>query len=96
MGFALTPGEAPLHFSRSKNVMHVEIQESYRYVTYNGAKALCVDNDYGIQVGKKASCIILNAPDFYQALNNHVEVMASIRRGKVVALTQPAVTTLMV
>ena len=23
MGFALTPGEAPLHFSRSKNVMHV-------------------------------------------------------------------------
>ena len=30
MGFALTPGEAPLHFSRSKNVMHVgvEIQHS--------------------------------------------------------------------
>ena len=25
MGFALTPGEAPLHFSRSKNVMHVEL-----------------------------------------------------------------------
>ena len=24
MGFALTPGEAPLHFSRSKNVMHVD------------------------------------------------------------------------
>lgn len=26
MGFALTPGEAPLHFSRSKNVMHVGLQ----------------------------------------------------------------------
>lgn len=26
MGFALTPGEAPLHFSRSKNVMHVAIK----------------------------------------------------------------------
>lgn len=25
MGFALTPGEAPLHFSRSKNVMHVVV-----------------------------------------------------------------------
>ena len=25
MGFALTPGEAPLHFSRSKNVMHVAV-----------------------------------------------------------------------
>ena len=25
MGFALTPGEAPLHFSRSKNMMHVAL-----------------------------------------------------------------------
>ena len=34
MGFALTPGEAPLHFSRSKNVMHVApiaVAYGYRY-----------------------------------------------------------------
>lgn len=33
MGFALTPGEAPLHFSRSKNVMHVAAfdEEVHRY-----------------------------------------------------------------
>lgn len=30
MGFALTPGEAPLHFSRSKNVMHVAHPEAVR------------------------------------------------------------------
>ena len=30
MGFALTPGEAPLHFSRSKNVMHVGGQHGTR------------------------------------------------------------------
>ena len=30
MGFALTPGEAPLHFSRSKNVMHVELTDDLR------------------------------------------------------------------
>lgn len=29
MGFALTPGEAPLHFSRSKNVMHVAPAEAF-------------------------------------------------------------------
>jgi hypothetical protein len=29
MGFALTPGEAPLHFSRSKNVMHVEARTRF-------------------------------------------------------------------
>lgn len=36
MGFALTPGEAPLHFSRSKNVMHVAIQHRNTASAYNG------------------------------------------------------------
>ena len=31
MGFALTPGEAPLHFSRSKNVMHVVHENMFWY-----------------------------------------------------------------
>jgi len=35
MGFALTPGEAPLHFSRSKNVMHVAHFIVYVYDLYN-------------------------------------------------------------
>ena len=34
MGFALTPGEAPLHFSRSKNVMHVADSYETRSVIY--------------------------------------------------------------
>ena len=34
MGFALTPGEAPLHFSRSKNVMHVDTSESTSNVLF--------------------------------------------------------------
>ena len=71
---------------------YTQIRESYRYVTYNGARTLHLD-DYGIALGKEANCIVLNASDFYQALNNHVEVLASIRHGKVIASTQPAVTT---
>ena len=71
---------------------YTQIRESYRYVTYNGARTLHLDN-YGIALGKEANCIVLNASDFYQALNNHVEVLASIRHGKVIASTQPAVTT---
>lgn len=35
MGFALTPGEAPLHFSRSKNVMHVGPVTGMYFTTYN-------------------------------------------------------------
>ena len=34
MGFALTPGEAPLHFSRSKNVMHVVPKNSNHKQVY--------------------------------------------------------------
>ena len=71
---------------------YTQIRESYRYVTYNGARTLHLDN-YGIALGKEANCIVLNASDFYQALNNHVEVLASIRHGKVIFSTQPAVTT---
>ena len=71
---------------------YTQIRESYRYVTYNGARTLHLDN-YGIALGKEANCIVLNASDFYQALNNHVEVLASIRHGKVIVSTQPAVTT---
>ena len=74
---------------------YTQIRESYRYVTYNGACTLHISEDeYGIALGKPANCIILNAPDFYQALNDHVEVLASIRQGNVVAVTQPSATTL--
>lgn len=73
---------------------YTQIRESYRYVTYNGARALHLDDEYGIGKGKEANCIILNAPDFYTALNEHVEVLASIRHGKVIVTTEPAVATL--
>jgi cytosine deaminase len=70
-----------------------QIMNSYRYVTYNGAKALHIDDQYGIEVGKPANCIILNAPNFYEALNENAEVRYSIRAGKVIVSTQPHVTT---
>ena len=41
MGFALTPGEAPLHFSRSKNVMHVatDYRQALRIMLTTNGKA---------------------------------------------------------
>lgn len=47
-----------------------------------------------IKEGLEANCILLNAEDFYNALNKHVEVLYNIRRGKVLAKTTPAETTL--
>lgn len=69
-----------------------QLQEAFKYVTYNGAKTLHITDKYGIEVGKPADCIILNAHDFYNALNKHVEVLYNIRHGKVLAQTKPAET----
>lgn len=69
-----------------------QLQDAFNYVTYNGAKTLHISDDYGIEVGKPANCILLNAHDFYNALNKHVEVLYNIRHGKVLAETKPAET----
>ncbi|WP_288659412.1 cytosine deaminase [uncultured Limosilactobacillus sp.] len=69
-----------------------QLQDAFNYVTYNGAKTMHISDQYGIEVGKPANCILLNAADFYNALNKHVEVLYNIRHGKILAATKPAET----
>lgn len=69
-----------------------QLQNAFNYVTYNGAKTMHISDQYGIEVGKPANCILLNAKDFYNALNKHVEVLYNIRHGKILAETKPAET----
>lgn len=69
-----------------------QLQAAFNYVTYNGAKTMHISDQYGIEVGKPANCILLNAADFYNALNKHVEVLYNIRHGKILAETKPAET----
>ncbi|MCD7119650.1 cytosine deaminase [Limosilactobacillus agrestis] len=69
-----------------------QLQDAFNYVTYNGAKTLHISDNYGIEVGKPANCILLNAHDFYNALNKHVEVLYNIRHGKILAQTKLAET----
>lgn len=65
-----------------------QIMDSYRFVTYNAAAVMGLE-DYGIAAGKPADCIILDAPNFYEALNDHAEVLYSVRRGHVIVSTVP-------
>ena len=69
-----------------------QLQDAFNYVTYNGAKTLHISDKYGVEVGEPGNCILLNAHDFYNALNKHVEVLYNIRHGKVLAETKPAET----
>ena len=62
-----------------------QLQDSYRLVTYNGANVMNLGDNYGIKVGKPGNCIMLDAPDFYHALNEHAPVLYNIRRGNVLS-----------
>jgi len=70
-----------------------DIANSMRFVTENSAKALQLNN-YGIEEGKLANFIVLNAKDGYHALRLQSEVLYSVRNGKVIAETKPRETNI--
>ena len=62
-----------------------EIIDSYKFVTVNGAKTLHLGEAYGIKEGNDASFVIMDTSDYYDALNNNAPVLASYRKGKLIA-----------
>ncbi len=68
-----------------------DILNSYNFITHNAAKTLHLDEQkYGIEVGKDASFIIINAKDFYTALNEKREVLYNFKKGRLIASTHPS------
>lgn len=59
-----------------------ELINSYKIVTYNGAKTLNLGDDYGIKVGNTANLIILDSSDFITSLRKKSPVIYSIKNGK--------------
>ncbi len=66
-----------------------EIASSYKFCTHNSARCLNLGDRYGIEVGRPANFIVLNAPHWYEALNKRAEVIMSIHNGNVIAKTKP-------
>jgi cytosine/creatinine deaminase len=66
-----------------------EIQDSYRFITRNGAITMHVEDHYGIEVGKPASFLIFDAPDFLTTLNERAELLYSIHHGNILVETVP-------
>ncbi len=67
-----------------------DILNSYRFVTTKAARVLHLGDGYGIEVGRPASFVVMDAEDYYEALSNNAPVTLSVRKGKAVARTQPA------
>ncbi len=51
-------------------------------ITFNGAKTLNVEDQYGIEVGKPANFLVLDAHSPFEAVRQRADVLASIRNGE--------------
>lgn len=68
-----------------------DIMNSYRFITTNAAKTLHLGERYGIEEGRPASFIVLDAENYYDALNCNSPVLSSYKEGRKIAETAPAV-----
>jgi cytosine deaminase len=73
-----------------------QIVDSMNLITYNSAKTLNIQDEYGIEEAKPANLIILPASDSYDAIRRQVPVRYSIRYGKIIAETELSKTAIYV
>lgn len=71
-----------------------EIAECFSMVTSRGAAVLGLGEEYGIQVGRPASFVVLPAADGFDAIRRQVRASHVVSRGHVIATTPPVTTTL--
>lgn len=72
-----------------------EIVNSYRFVTTKAARTLHLGDSYGIQTGGEANFVILDAKDWYDALNYDAQILRSYRKGRLIASTTPVEKTVL-
>ncbi|WP_245806726.1 amidohydrolase family protein [Arenibacter amylolyticus] len=59
-----------------------EVATNFDLITYNGARCLNIQDQYGLEVGKQANFIVLNESSVYEAIRKRVDVLASVRNGE--------------
>ncbi|GMQ48209.1 cytosine deaminase [Vibrio sp. 10N] len=71
-----------------------QINQSLDMISHNSAKALNIQDNYGLEVGKPGSLLLLPAENGFDAVRRQVPVGHSIRKGEVIAHTKPAETSI--
>ena len=66
-----------------------DIRSSYNFISNNAARTLHLGESYGIEAGRPASFIVLDAENYYDALNTNAPVLASVKNGKKIAESVP-------
>ena len=59
-----------------------DFDRNFDLVTYNGAELMQVEDEYGLDEGKPANFIVLDAPNAFEAQRCRVECLASVRHGE--------------
>lgn len=65
-----------------------EIEDALDLVTVNGARTMNLE-DYGIEVGKSANFIVLDAHSEFEAICERASVLASVRKGEFLYQKKP-------
>ncbi len=69
---------------------YTSVMDSYRMITYNAAKTLNISDNYGIEVGKAADFILMDASNFFDAVVNKAKILYSFKGGKLIYEGAPA------
>ena len=72
-----------------------DIMNSYRFITANAARTLHLGDRYGIAEGRPANFVVLDAENYYDALNRNSSVLLSVRGGRVIAQSRPGETEIL-
>lgn len=72
-----------------------QIVNSIDLITNNSARTLDIEEQYGIEEGKPANLIVLEAASEYDAIRKQASVLYSIRNGELIAETKPRDTKIM-
>jgi cytosine deaminase len=70
-----------------------QMRQIFEAVTFNAAKVMGLEG-YGLEPGCRADIVILQAADIHEALRLKPARLIVIRRGKIIAQTQPVVSRL--
>lgn len=70
-----------------------QIVNSIDMITKNSATTLQIEEKYGIETGKPANFIVLNAENEYEAVRKQAAVRYSFRNGNLISETRPSETS---
>ncbi len=66
-----------------------EIERVFELITVNGAKTMHIQDEYGLEAGKPANFLVLEADSVFDAVRQRAGVLRSVRKGEELFTRQP-------